>query len=202
MAAWAYPCRLASDRETTYFVSQLDVDDLPPSVRIVRLRVGTNWLCATVDRTRRVQVESLLLRDVIASDADDCPECTPQVGVQDSAEPAATASPPGENADVEQAASRSPSRPREAAVNIQAAAISLQGIRFVVVAAAMSLVRSPGDAALVIVDLQERFGGVPVVLMAQDEAGVPTYYGDDGLLRLLAPIPLDKLPWKEYAIGD
>ncbi len=201
MAVWAYPCRLASDRETTYFVSQLDLDDLHPSVRIVRLRVGTNWLCATVDRTRRVQVESLLLREFIASDEDDCPECAPYLALPDSAKPAAPEAPPGENGGDDRGTVAPPTGARGAAVNIQAAAISLQGLRFAVVAAAMSLVRSPGDAALVIVDLQERFGGVPVVLMAQDEAGVPTYYGDDGLVRLLAPIPLDKLPWKEYALG-
>ncbi len=50
-------------------------------------------------------------------------------------------------------------------------------------------------------DLRPYFGGVPVVLMAQKDDGSPSYYGDSELVELLAGIPIDKMPWKEYAVG-
>ena len=83
----------------------------------------------------------------------------------------------------------------------QAAAISLRGHRFAVVVIPMTLVTSPGEANMAIEDLQPYFGGVPVVLMAQKDDGSPSYYGVDQLVELLADIPIEKMPWKEYSIG-
>jgi hypothetical protein len=45
------------------------------------------------------------------------------------------------------------------------------------------------------------FGGVPVLLMAQNDKGSPTYYGDRDLVRSLADIPIERMPWKEYSVG-
>jgi hypothetical protein len=50
-------------------------------------------------------------------------------------------------------------------------------------------------------DLQPHFEGVPVVLMAQKEDGSPSYYGDSQLVDMLAGIPIEKMPWKEYPVG-
>ena len=85
-------------------------------------------------------------------------------------------------------------------MKVQAAAISLGGVRFVVVVSGMDLINNPGEADLTIETLQPTFGGVPVLLMAQNEAGSPTYYGDEGLVRQMADIPVDKMPWKEYSV--
>jgi hypothetical protein len=65
----------------------------------------------------------------------------------------------------------------------------------------MTLVTSPGETNMAIEDLQPYFGGVPVVLMAQKDDGSPSYYGDSQLVELLAHIPIDKMPWKEYPVG-
>ncbi len=54
---------------------------------------------------------------------------------------------------------------------------------------------------MAIEDLQPYFGGVPVVLMAQKDDGSPSYYGDSQLVELLAHIPMNKMPWKEYPGG-
>lgn len=86
-------------------------------------------------------------------------------------------------------------------MKILAAAISLRGINFVVVVAPMSLVSSPGEADMAIEDLQPYFGGVPVVLMAQNDEDLPSYYGDSQLVDMLAAIPIDKMPWQEYPVG-
>jgi hypothetical protein len=50
-------------------------------------------------------------------------------------------------------------------------------------------------------DLRPRFGGVPVVLMAQNDDGSPAYYGNRELVEMLSGVPLDKMPWKEHRIG-
>lgn len=86
-------------------------------------------------------------------------------------------------------------------MKVQAAAISLQGHQFVVVVSQMTLVANPGEADMAIDDLQRYFGGVPVVLLAQKDDGSPNYYGDSRFVKLLTGIPIEKMPWKEYAVG-
>ena len=205
MSAWAYCCHPCVEGKAAWFVSKLDVEQLEPDVRIVRVRVGGEWKCGLLDRTQPVVVEDQLLRSVIASDEADCPECaemlaivtsTPIATVTGSAPATGTA---GDSSD------RQPSsthiETRKHAMKVQAAAISLRGHQFVVVVSRMTLLASPGEADMAIDDLRPYFGGVPVVLMAQKDDGSPSYYGDSELVELLAGIPIDKMPWKEYAVG-
>jgi hypothetical protein len=86
-------------------------------------------------------------------------------------------------------------------MKVQAAAISLQGVKFAVVLVGMDLVGQPGEADMTIDTLRPKFGGVPVILMAQNEQGSPTYYGDQDIVTLLADVPVDQMPWKEYSVG-
>lgn len=86
-------------------------------------------------------------------------------------------------------------------MNVQAAAISLQGSNFMVVLVNMDLIRQSGEADLAIDSLQSNFGNSPVVLMAQTENGSPTYYGDADLTELLRDVPIDKMPWKDYKVS-
>lgn len=86
-------------------------------------------------------------------------------------------------------------------MKVQAAAISLQGVNFAVVVVSEDLVNSPGEADMAIERFQPAFGGVPILLMAQNEQGSPIYYGDQDLVRSLADIPIDRMPWKEYSVG-
>ena len=86
-------------------------------------------------------------------------------------------------------------------MKIQGAAISLQGINFAVAVVDMGLVNTHGEADMAIERISPSFGGVPVVLMAQKEDSSPVYYGDEDLVRSLADIPLDKMPWKEYTVA-
>lgn len=39
-----------------------------------------------------------------------------------------------------------------------------------------------------------------MVLMAQDYSGRPKYYGRDDIVRFLASILMEAIPWKEYTI--
>jgi hypothetical protein len=206
MSAWAYRCHPCVEGEADWFVSQLDVERLAPDVRIVRVRVGQEWKCALLDRTQTVVVESQLLRDVIASDEADCPQCAEMLAAAnpalciDAREPSPTAGgcPSGNSLAPE---ASSPRQNRKHGVTVQAAAISLQGHQFVVVVVPLSLVTSPGEADMAIEDLQPYFGDVPVVLMAQKDDGSPSYHGDSQLVDLLADIPIEEMPWKEYPVG-
>lgn len=204
MAVWAYPCRRCSDDETVWYVSEAAVAVLPRDVQIVRVHVGSQWLGAILDRTRPVPVEGLLVRDVVASDEADCPECARFLAAQAAAVADREDRPPAREPPARAAAlspdSVSPPATRTHAMKVQAAAISLQGNQFVVVVVTPELVKNPGEADMAIEDLQPHFGGARLVLMAQDEEGTPTYYGDSDLVELLKGIPVDKMPWKEYPI--
>ena len=134
----------------------------------------------------------MLLRQVIASNEADCPECAEALRAsrRSGAGRDGASAPQPEDADA--------TATETAASAIQAAAISLAGFRFVVVAVSLDLVRSPGEADMAIETLTPKFGGVPVVLMAQNDEGSPTYYGDRTLVEMLADVPIDKMPWKAY----
>ena len=190
MAAWAYECRSCEDDDTAWFVAREAVAELPHEVRMLRVRVGDEWLCATVDRDRLVSVEGLLLREAVASDPADCPECAQRLSSR----------PPEVFTALDQPATAEPTGNREPERKVLAAAVSMQGIRFVVVLVSHALADSPGEADLLIADLEPRFGRVPIVLMGQYEDGTPTWYGDRNLIDLLANVPLDRMPWKEYPI--
>jgi len=181
MAVWAYECRPCPGRDV-WLVARQAVDALPADVRILRVKTSSGWRCAVVDRSHAVEAEAMLLRDAVASDEADCPECAPMLAVvvpPPEAEPAQSAT----------------------ATDLQAAAISLQGHRMLVVLVRQSLLQSPGEADMLIADLRPRFGGIEVVLMGQGEDGAPHYHGDAELVNLLGDVPVDKMPWKAFPIG-
>jgi hypothetical protein len=191
MAVWAYECRPCGGGGETadglWLVSRQQVDAWPAEVTVLRVKSGAGWLCAAVDRSRPVQAEAMLLRDAVASDPGDCPDCGPPpapAAHTTSAEPLTdTPAPPAP-------ASKTPS--------LTAAAISLQGRRFLVVLAPLAVVQSAGEADMLIADLQPRFAGVPLVLMGQHDDGTPQYHGDYSLVDLLADLPIDRMPWKPW----
>ena len=42
---------------------------------------------------------------------------------------------------------------------------------------------------------------VPIVLMAQDAHGTPTYWGRPDLVRFLANLHMTQIPWKRWSIA-
>ncbi|MGE0386181.1 MAG: hypothetical protein AB7Q97_15750 [Gammaproteobacteria bacterium] len=170
-------------------MSRSDVEAMPPGLRVVRVRVEDEWLCARIDTTRPVTVERMLLRTAVPATDGECPQCA-----QESAAPPAAPKPVDDDAtDAAVLAS--------AQMKVMAAPIAIQGRRLVVVAVTMDLVQSPGEADMAIDTLQPHFGGAPVVLMAQAEDGTPRYHGVSELVELLTFVPVDQMPWKDYSIG-
>jgi len=183
MAVWAYECR-SCPPGSTWWVARTRINEVAPKTSVLRVKVGTEWRCAIVDRSQAVEIEQQLLREAIPSDPADCPECVAAATDEPAADPL------GELASSD-----------SAAASVQAAAISLAGRRLLVVLVPVDLVQSPGEAEMLVADLRPRFGGVDVVLMGQDEDGTPRYHGDAELLLLLAGVPVDQLPWKVYPLG-
>lgn len=50
--------------------------------------------------------------------------------------------------------------------------------------------------------LQTLFPGLTLVLMSQDQAGTPTYWGRSDIIRFLATIDLARLPWREHRVSS
>lgn len=85
-------------------------------------------------------------------------------------------------------------------MRVQGAVIRKQGQTFAVVIVRSHVVQNRATAADMIESFMPVFG-VPVVLMAQDGRGRPTYYGRPDIARFMASVPLQAIPWREYTIN-
>lgn len=45
------------------------------------------------------------------------------------------------------------------------------------------------------------FGAVPIVLMAQNSRGIPTYSGRRDIVNFLSHVPIRAIPWQEYTVS-
>lgn len=85
-------------------------------------------------------------------------------------------------------------------MRVQGAMIREQGQTFAVVVVKPHVVQNQGAASEAIAGLTPVFG-VPVVLMAQDGRGRPTFYGRPDIARFMSNVPLHAIPWREYTIN-
>lgn len=85
-------------------------------------------------------------------------------------------------------------------MQVQGAVIREQGQTFAVVIVKPHVIQNRAEAAEAIESFLPIFG-VPVVLMAQDGHGRPTYYGRQDIARFMSSVPLRAIPWKEYTIN-
>jgi len=83
-------------------------------------------------------------------------------------------------------------------MHFQGAVIEEQRVKFAVVIVKEQVIQSTHEAAQAIRSFAPLFPGLPVILMAQDHRGVPTYYGRKDISQFLANVPLRAIPWKEY----
>jgi hypothetical protein len=86
-------------------------------------------------------------------------------------------------------------------MTFQGAVIKEQGITFAVVIVKKHLVDNKFEADKAILSFQPLFPRIPVVLMAQDPRGIPTYYGRKDIAKFMANVPLAAVPWKEYSLN-
>ncbi len=76
-----------------------------------------------------------------------------------------------------------------------------QGVTFAVVIVRPLLLQNTSGADEAIQSFAPVFPGMPVVLMAQDGRGRPTYYGRRDLSQFMANVPLRSATWRRYTLN-
>jgi len=88
-----------------------------------------------------------------------------------------------------------------AVVTFQGSKIKERGVTFAIVKVQEKALLDEAAPDRMITAFQEAmFGRIPVVLMAQDTQGIPTYYGRADIVRFLARANVARIPWKKYTI--
>ena len=85
-------------------------------------------------------------------------------------------------------------------MKFQGAFLREQGVDFGVVVVKKRVIDNNHEAQKLSQQLQPLFNGCPVVLMAQNHKGTPTYFGRKDIARFMANVPIHTIPWKEYTI--
>lgn len=85
-------------------------------------------------------------------------------------------------------------------MRVQGAVIREQGLTFAVIVVKPRVIQNSSTAAETMRSFTPVFG-VPVVLMAQDSRGRPTYYGRPDIAKFMASVPIHAVPWREYSIS-
>lgn len=86
-------------------------------------------------------------------------------------------------------------------MKFQAAVVKEQGVTFAVVVVKPHVVSNRSEANEAVRAFQPVFPGLPVILMAQDARGVPTYFGRQDIARFMAKVSIAAVPWKQYSFG-
>ena len=85
-------------------------------------------------------------------------------------------------------------------MQFEGALIKEQGVAFAVVVVKPFVLSNQSEAERTISDFQRIFQR-PVVLMAQDHRGVPTFYGRRDISSFMANVPLSAVPWKKFTVN-
>jgi hypothetical protein len=83
-------------------------------------------------------------------------------------------------------------------MRFQGAVINEQGVTFAIVVVRQSVLNNVSESSRAMASFQRYFPGLPIVLMAQDGRGVPSYRGRQDIVNFLANVPLQAIPWREY----
>jgi hypothetical protein len=86
-------------------------------------------------------------------------------------------------------------------MKLQGAVIKEQGVTFAIVIVKQFVIQSQIEFQKVATVFSNYFPGIPVVLMAQDSRGIPTYRGRKDIVNFLVNIHVSQIPWKEYTFG-
>ena len=73
-----------------------------------------------------------------------------------------------------------------------------QGVSFAVVVVKPHVLDSSSASQNARAGFSRFFPGVPIILMAQNSSGVPTYQGRTDVVKFLAHVHPSRIPWKTY----
>ena len=86
-------------------------------------------------------------------------------------------------------------------MKLQGAVVKEQGVTFAIVIVKQHVIQSQQQSQDAAQAFSSCFPGLPIVLMAQDSRGVPTYWGRKDIVEFLANLDISQIPWKEYTFG-
>jgi hypothetical protein len=86
-------------------------------------------------------------------------------------------------------------------MRFQGAVINEQGVTFAIIIVKHHIIDNRSASSEAAASFAPVFPGMPIILMAQDSRGVPTYFGRQDIVAFLAHIPMSAIPWKEYTLG-
>ncbi len=87
-------------------------------------------------------------------------------------------------------------------MTFEGAVVREQGVVFAIIVVKMHVIQSSFEANRVINNFgAQAFPGIPVVLMAQDSRRTPTYYGRPDIVRFLAGVSVNPIPWERYTLS-
>lgn len=86
-------------------------------------------------------------------------------------------------------------------MRFQGAVVCEQGVTFGIVVVKPSVLNTPSSREAMQEFGVEAFGFMPIVLMAQNIRGVPTYWGRKDIVNFLSRVPIQCIPWKEYMVA-
>ncbi len=78
------------------------------------------------------------------------------------------------------------------------AVIKEQGITFAIVVVKPHILNNSNDRENARQGFASYFPGIPLILMAQDSRGIPTYHGRQDIVKFLANIHPSRIQWKHY----
>lgn len=87
-------------------------------------------------------------------------------------------------------------------MQFEGAVIKEQGVTFAIVIVKPYVLNNQTEAEGLIASFQRQaFGGIPIILMAQNSSGTPQYYGRRDIVNFLARVPMSAIPWKRYSLN-
>jgi len=87
-------------------------------------------------------------------------------------------------------------------MDFDGAKITEQSVTFGIIIVKPHVLNSQMEQAGVRALGTQAFGPIPIVLMAQDSRGVPTYNGRPDIVRFLSNIFVEQIPWQHYSLSS
>jgi hypothetical protein len=85
-------------------------------------------------------------------------------------------------------------------MQLQGAIIKEQGQHFAVVIVKPQVINSI-ERDQVRQGFSKYFPGMPIILMAQNSRGMPTYYGRKDIVAFLSKLHISQIPWKRFSFN-
>ncbi len=83
----------------------------------------------------------------------------------------------------------------------EGAVVKEQGVTFAIVVVKSYVLSNPTEREEIRNSFSAVFPGMPIILMAQNSHGIPTYHGRQDIVKFLASIDYRRIPWKKYTIS-